>query len=83
MIEFINTNLDNREPAAYSNWVVNGGGSGHHKRPFDTDRVRQLRDDCQAKGVPFFFRQIDKAQDIPADLMVREFPDYSLEQIAA
>jgi hypothetical protein len=64
-------------------WVINGGESGHHKRPFDTDWARQLRDDCQAKGVPFFFKQIDKVQDIPDDLMVREFPDYSLKNIAA
>lgn len=69
--------------AAYSNWVINGGESGHHNRPFDTDWARQLRDDCHAKGVPFFFKHIDKVQDIPDDLMVREFSDYSLEHIAA
>lgn len=55
-------------------WVINGGESGPHKRPFNTDWGRQLRDDCKAKGVPFFFKQIDKIQRIPDDLMVREFP---------
>ncbi len=56
-------------------WIINGGESGSHKRPFNTDWGKQLRDDCKAKGVPFFFKQIDKIQEIPADLMVREFPD--------
>ncbi len=55
-------------------WVINGGESGHGKRPFDTDWARIIRDDCKAKGVPFFFKQIDKIQEIPEDLMIREFP---------
>lgn len=54
-------------------WVINGGESGHHKRPFDCDWARLIRDDCKAKNVPFFFKQIDKIQTIPEDLMVREF----------
>ena len=64
-------------------WVINGGESGHGKRPFNTDWARQLRDDCQAKGVPFFFKQIDKVQAIPDDLMVREFPNYEPKLLAA
>ena len=90
MIEFRNTNLGNKEPDHFyrvfefvTDWVINGGGSGHHKRPFDTDLARPLGDDCKAKAVPFFFKQIDKVLDMPTDLMVREFPNYSLEQIAA
>ena len=57
-------------------WIINGGESGHHKRPFDTDWARLIRDDCKTKGVPFFFKQIDKIQAIPDDLMIREFPKY-------
>lgn len=57
-------------------WIINGGESGHHKRPFDTDWARIIRDDCKAKGVPFFMKQIDKIQEIPDDLMIREFPKY-------
>lgn len=57
-------------------WVINGGESGHHKRPFDTDWARIIRDDCMTKDVPFFFKQIDKIQAIPDDLMIREFPLY-------
>jgi len=55
-------------------WVINGGESGHGKRPFDTDWGRILRDDCKKKSVPFFFKQIDKIQAIPKDLLIREFP---------
>lgn len=56
-------------------WVINGGESGHGKRPFDTDWGRILRDDCKKKNVPFFFKQIDKIQTIPDDLLIREFPN--------
>lgn len=55
-------------------WVINGGESGHYKRPFNCDWARLLRDNCNEKNVPFFFKQIDKIQTIPSDLMVREFP---------
>ncbi|HNO71536.1 MAG TPA: DUF5131 family protein [Bacteroidia bacterium] len=55
-------------------WVIQGGESGHHKRPFNTDWARRMRDHCKRNGVPYFFKQIDKIQQIPADLMVREFP---------
>jgi protein gp37 len=55
-------------------WVINGGESGTGKRPFNCDWARSIRDDCKKKGVPFFFKQIDKIQAIPLDLLVREFP---------
>ncbi len=54
--------------------VINGGESVHHKRPFDNDWAILIREDCKAKGVPFFFKQIDKIQVIPEDLMIKEFP---------
>jgi protein gp37 len=56
------------------NWIINGGESGHHRRPFDTDWGRVLRDQCKENGVPFFFKQVDKKIAIPADLEVRQFP---------
>ena len=60
-------------------WVIQGGESGHHRRPFDTDWGRLLRDDCKNKGVPFFFKQIDKKLEIPQDLLIREFPTTKTE----
>jgi protein gp37 len=38
-------------------WVIAGGESGHGARPMHPDWVRSLRDQCQAAGVPFFFKQ--------------------------
>lgn len=57
-------------------WVIQGGESGHHKRKFDSDWGRTLRDICKEKRVPYFFKQIDKVQIIPDDLLVREFPEF-------
>lgn len=56
-------------------WVIQGGESGHHKRPFNTDWARSMRDECAKQGVPYFFKQIDKIQAIPDDLHIRQFPD--------
>lgn len=57
-------------------WVIQGGESGPHKRAFDTEWARFTRDQCKAVRIPYFFKQIDKVQEIPADLMIREFPNY-------
>lgn len=38
-------------------WVIVGGESGQGWRPLDTESVLFLRDQCQAAGVPFFFKQ--------------------------
>jgi protein gp37 len=57
-------------------WVIQGGESGGHKRPFDLEWGRKLRDECYQAKVPYFFKQVDKVQPIPNDLMIREFPAY-------
>ncbi|WP_029421758.1 DUF5131 family protein [Alicyclobacillus macrosporangiidus] len=38
-------------------WVIVGGESGPNARPMHPDWVESLRDQCQAVGVPFFFKQ--------------------------
>ena len=38
-------------------WVIAGGESGPKARPTHPDWIRSLRDQCQALGVPFFFKQ--------------------------
>lgn len=38
-------------------WVIAGGESGPAARPVDPAWVRRLRDQCQAAGVAFFFKQ--------------------------
>ena len=38
-------------------WVIVGGESGPGARPMEKDWVLQIRDNCKASGVPFFFKQ--------------------------
>ena len=38
-------------------WVIVGGESGPGARPVDAQWVRDLRDQCNSAGVPFFFKQ--------------------------
>ena len=39
-------------------WVIAGGESGPRARPMHLDWARNLRDQAQAAGVPFFFKQL-------------------------
>lgn len=38
-------------------WVIAGGESGPEHRPMDPEWVTDIRDQCAAAGVPFFFKQ--------------------------
>lgn len=38
-------------------WLIAGGESGHGCRPLDPAHVRSLRDQCQQRGIAFFFKQ--------------------------
>ncbi len=48
-------------PSGYSSpgldWVIVGGESGAGARPMHPDWAREIRDQCGAAGVPFFFKQ--------------------------
>ena len=57
---------------AHLDWIIAGGESGPHARPMHPDWARNLRDQCAAAGVPFFFKQwgewkplIDRERDDP------------------
>jgi len=39
------------------NWIIVGGESGPGARPMHPDWARTIRDQCQAAGVPYFFKQ--------------------------
>jgi len=39
-------------------WVIAGGESGPGARPTELDWARDLRDQCQCAGVPFFLKQL-------------------------
>lgn len=44
-------------PVPVIHWVIAGGESGPNAEPSHPDWVRSLQDQCQAAGVPFFFKQ--------------------------
>ncbi|MBN2560270.1 MAG: phage Gp37/Gp68 family protein [Phycisphaerae bacterium] len=55
-------------------WVICGGETGPGARPMDLKWARSVRDQCKATGVPFFFKRVGPRVRVPADLMLREFP---------
>lgn len=55
-------------------WVIQGGESGHHKRPFNLEWAYDMEKQCKEFHVPFFFKQIDKVQPVPENLLNRQFP---------
>lgn len=42
---------------SHLHWVIVGGESGPQARPMHPDWTRSLRDQCEAAGVPFLFKQ--------------------------
>jgi len=46
-----------RTATAAIDWVIVGGESGRGHRPMQLDWARDLREQCRAAGVPFFFKQ--------------------------
>lgn len=72
-----------RTPRFPIDWLIAGGESGPGARPMHPDWARSIRDQCQAGGVPFFFKQGSATSDwpefknfasFPTDLQIREFP---------
>ena len=55
-------------------WVIQGGESGHKKRPFNLEWAYYLKQQCEQTKTPYFFKQIDKVQPIPEDLLIRQMP---------
>ena len=55
--ELIDGKVRNWLGAGGLDWVIVGGESGPNARPMHPDWARSLRDQCQAAGVPFFFKQ--------------------------
>jgi protein gp37 len=49
--------INEYDAARMLGWVIVGGESGPNTRPMHPDWARSLRDQCQAAGVPFFFKQ--------------------------
>lgn len=55
-------------------WVIVGGESGPRARPMKENWAREIRDNCKARRIPFFMKQMAKKRKIPEDLFIREFP---------
>lgn len=60
-------------------WVICGGESGPHRRPFDVAWAVSLYEQCKAAGVPFFYKQgnaMRPGQDdeLPGIGQVKEWP---------
>lgn len=55
-------------------WVICGGESGPGARPLHPDWVRSLRDQCQAAGVPFYFKQWGEWVQVAQDAPINKYP---------
>jgi len=62
-------------------WVIVGGESGFGARPMSLDWARQIKEQCDRAGVPFFVKQICDSHgrsipmaEWPEDLRVRQWP---------
>lgn len=58
----------------FINWIIAGGESGLKKRPNNIEWFRKTRDWAKKNGIAFYMKQIDKVQEIPGDLFIREYP---------
>lgn len=59
--------IDDDQPMGRIDWVIAGGESGPGARPMHPDWARSLRDQCQAAGVAFHFKQHGEWLDDCAD----------------
>jgi len=55
-----------RYPRSEIDWVIVGGESGAHSRPFDLGWARALRLECQGAGVAFFMKQMGSKPTVTA-----------------
>jgi protein gp37 len=51
------SSIDEFHPDERIHWVITGGESGPHHRPFDPQWARDIRDQCQAAGVAYLHKQ--------------------------
>jgi protein gp37 len=67
--------IGRRSDGLFPDWIICGGESGTDARLMKRRWARNLRDECEKLGVAFFMKQMTARKDIPADLLVREFPE--------
>jgi protein gp37 len=59
---------------ARPDWLLCGGESGGGARYMEPAWARSIRDQCAAKGIAFFMKQMTRRKPIPEDLLVRQLP---------
>lgn len=59
----------NKEHAHKIAWIIQGGESGGGKRPFDLKWAYSMQEQCRDLSIPYFFKQVDKVIEPPADLV--------------
>ncbi len=69
-------------PSGGLDWVIAGGESGPRARPAHPDWFRGLRDQCQAAGVAFHFKQHGASEFIPAGHWRADWADRSARDAA-
>lgn len=60
-------------------WVIVGGESGPNARPMDPDWARRIRNQCEAEGVTFFFKQW--GEWLPLDQVEHNHPDWTATEL--
>jgi len=66
---------------SFLDWVIVGGETGYGARPMEADWAYQILKECQAMGIPFFFKQMSQGKETPADLNIREWPERLLPYV--
>jgi protein gp37 len=81
MLEKVDMHFPDSKNTERDTWVICGGESGAHCRPFDWDWARDLRDQCKSANVAFWMKQgggypnaRHELLDLPEDLRIRELP---------
>ena len=71
-------NLTSQHRWGFPDWVICGGESGGSARYMKPQWARNMRDECREIDVAFFMKQMTRKQEIPPELLVREFPTATL-----
>lgn len=68
-------NSGNDYEPGWLDWIIVGGESGPKARPMHPDWARRVRDQCEAAGVPFMFKQFGEFLPASANIFDPEIAD--------
>ena len=61
--------------APWPDWLICGGESGPGARHMPVDWAASVMSQCGRRGIAFFMKQMTGKKPIPADLLVRQWPE--------